>query len=378
LNRSVSIPALGRRGFVAGASTAVALCGCDSQRGPDTGERWISAQGDDEDTYGLVIASADGRVRTLETGFRGHGVAVDPADPNRAVMVGRRPGEYGVVADLTGARVRHRFETVRHRRFGGHGCFTTDGSHFVTAELDVQTAEGTLAIRDARTFELVGEVPTYGIGPHELAPMPDGRTFVVGNGGILTRPETGADKLNLDTMQSTLTYVDLSSGAMVSEHLVAEAKASIRHLAVAEDGTVIAVMQVQRDALQDFEPRPLIAVQAPGGALKVLEDGLELGTVMHDYAGGVAFDERTRRAAVTSPRGNLVAFWDVDTGRLVGQVAFDDVSGVTVSKTEAHFVLSGSGGQVRCIDVDTLEDVSEARVRFEGIRWDNHLLAVSS
>ena len=364
-----------RRDFVAGVSTAVVLpSGCE--QAPPPAERWISAQGDDEDAYGMVIATADGRATTIESGFRGHGLAVDPADPDRVVMVGRRPGSYGIVVDVRRASVVHRFESVPERIFCGHGCFTADGSRFVTTEADVRTAEGTLGIRDSTTFELVAEVPTHGIGPHELAMMPDGETIVIGNGGILTRPETGGDKLNLDTMRSTLTYVDLASGAMLSEHLVPEAKASIRHLAVAEDGTIVAVMQVQRDVVEDSEPRPLIAVHRPGSELEVLEDGIELGTAMQDYAGGVAIDDRTRIAAVTSPRGSLVAFWNFDTGRLLGEVAFDDVSGVAVSPTQRHFILSGSGGQVRHVDIDSLRDVTEARVRFDGVRWDNHMLAV--
>lgn len=374
-----SFPFIGRRGFVAGVSTTAVLpLGCDEDGPQPEVERWISAQGDDEDTYGVVIATADGHATTIESGFRGHGLAVDPTDPRRIVMVGRRPGTYAIVVDLARGSIVHRIETVPQRIFSGHGCFTADGSRFVTTEADVQTAEGTLGIRDATTFELIGEVPTHGIGPHELAMMPDGETVVVGNGGILTTPETGSDKLNLDTMRSTLTYLDLASGAMLSEHRVPEAKSSIRHLAVAEDGTVVTVMQVQRDVIEDSDPRPLIAVHRPGGTLEVLDDGIEIGTAMQDYAGGVAVDDRTRLAAVTSPRGSLVAFWNIDAGRLEGEVAFDDVSGVTVSPSQRHFVLSGSGGQVRHVDVDTLEDVTDARVRFDGVRWDNHMLAVVS
>lgn len=368
-----------RRELMAGGSAiAMSPFGCDEGGSTVEVERWISAQGDDEDSYGIAIATADGRAMTIESGFRGHGLAVDPVDPRRVVMVGRRPGTFAIVVDLARGSIVQRIETVPQRIFSGHGCFTADGSRFITTEADVETAEGTLGIRDAVTFELIGELPTHGIGPHELAMMPDGATVVVGNGGIVTTPATGSDKLNLDTMRSTLTYVDLASGAMNSEHVVPEAKASIRHLAVAEDGTVVTVMQVQRDVLEDSDPRPLIAVLRPGGPLEVLEDGVEIGTAMHDYAGGVAVDDRTRLAAVTSPRGSLVAFWNIDTGRLEGQVAFDDVSGVTVSPTQRHFIVSGSGGQVRHVDVDTLQDITDARVRFDGVRWDNHMLAVFS
>ncbi|MEM6989937.1 MAG: DUF1513 domain-containing protein [Myxococcota bacterium] len=370
-----------RRRFVAGVgaiAVAPVACGGDLDGGPaGVVERWLSAQGDDEQTYGLVVASAD-EATIITSGFRGHGVAPNPADPNRAVMFSRRPGQYGIVVDLSRGEVLHRFDTSAQRRFAGHGCFTPDAALLLTAEADAQTAEGTIGVRDAETGQLLREIPTHGVGPHELAMMPDGQTVVVANGGILTRPETGADKLNLDTMDSTLAYVDVETGSLVAQARVPEPKASLRHLGIAEDGTVAVAMQIQREALEDGEPRSLIAVHKPGEALEVLLDGIELGLAMKDYAGAIAVDDRSRLAAVTSPRGSLVAFWHLDSGRLKGQVAFDDVSGVAVSKQQPHFVLSGSGGQVRSVDTDTLQDVRDARARFSNVLWDNHMIAVLS
>ncbi|MEM9461954.1 MAG: DUF1513 domain-containing protein [Myxococcota bacterium] len=371
-----SLP-LPRRPFLAGLGAMLAMpvvgAGCDADF---VGERWISAQGADDDTYGLVVAEPGGVATTVKSGFRGHAVALHPADPSRVVMFARRPGRFGIVVDLERVQIVQRFECVAHRRLAGHGCFYADGTRLLTVEADIQTAEGTIAVRDADTLEIVRELDTYGIGPHEAALMPDGRTVVVANGGILTRPETGRDKLNLDTMRSTLAYVDLASGSLLAEERVPEDKASIRHLAVTEDGTVVVAMQVQREALDHTEPRPLVAVQRPGHGLQILEDGLELTTAMQDYAAGVAVDDHSRVAAVPSPRGNLVAFWNIDTGKLVRHLAFDDVSGVALSRDQRRFVLSGSGGQVRLVDADTLAEVEEARERFSDVRWDNHMIVV--
>lgn len=109
--------------------------------------------------------------------------------------------------------------------------------------------------------------------------------------------------------------------------------------------------------------------------MQALQDGLELAAAMRDYGGSVAVDARSRTAAVTSPRGDLVGFWDIDTGALRGHYAFDDVCGVAVS-TDSTFVLSGSNGQVRSVDATTLADARDARERFDGVRWDNHMIAL--
>lgn len=370
------IPLHGRRQFIIGLGALAAMptgCSDDPPR-----EIWVSAEGDDDDGYGIVAAGPDGVIATVESGFRGHAVAQRPDDPRRVIMFGRRPGMYGIDVDVVRGRIVGRFECAPDRRLQGHGCFTPDGALLLTAEADVETGQGKIGVRDAATFETVRELDTGGIGPHEIGLMPDGETLVVANGGILTRPETGAEKLNLDTMSSSLTYLDLATGERVAEERVPEQKASIRHLSICADGTVVVAMQVQREALDHEEIVPLAAVHAPGGALEVLDDGLDLVSVLEDYAGSIAVNERSRTAAVTSPRGNLVAFWNIDSGKLVGHHAFDDVCGVAISGDERHFVLSGSGGQVRVVDASTLVESRDARERFDGIRWDNHMITIVS
>lgn len=337
------------------------------------GPLWASAQGAIEGTFELVVAGPQGVVARFASDVRGHGLATHPAVPTRVVMFGRRPQRTGLVADLERG-VLGTFSSPAGRHHVGHGCFDADASRLLVAEADDVTGQGTIAVLDAQSLERIDEFDTHGIGPHEVVLLPDGETLAIANGGLVTAPG-GRDPINLETMQSSLTHVDVATGTLRGTFTVPESKASIRHLAVGSDGAIVAVMQIQRDALDDVDPRPLIAVQQPGEALVPLDDGLELGTAMVDYAGGVALDELTRTAAVTSPRGNLVAYWNVDSGRLVGTDRFDDVSGVTVSSGLARFVLTGSSGQVRHTDVETLDEQPEERQQLDAL-WDNHLRAL--
>lgn len=366
---------LRRRDLVLGlGALAAAPLGCDDEA-PFTGELWASAQGSEPGSFELLVASSQGVHARFESEVRGHGLAVNPAAPERIVMFGRRPERLGILADLISGEVVGRFECPSGRHLTGHGCFSGDGSRLFVAEADLVTGEGTIAVFDATTLARTGEFSSHGIGPHEVALMPDESTLVVANGGLVTEPD-GRDPVNLDTMRSSLVYVDTESGELLGEHTVPESKASLRHVAVSADGTVTVVMQIQREALADQEPRPLIAIHRPGGALEPLEDGLELGTAMDDYAGAVAVDDVSRVAAVTSPRGNLVGYWHLDTGLSLGVQRFDDVSGVALSSDGSRFVLSGSGGQLRQTDTATLEEQPEARARFSDVRWDNHLLTL--
>ncbi len=357
-------------------AAAVTSIGC-GEGGRGTGELWASAQGAEPGSFELVIASASGVHARFASEVRGHGLAADPTDPARVVMFGRRPECVGIACHVDSGEVAGRIECANGRHMTGHGCFSQDGSRLFVVEADNTTGEGTIAVLDGDTFGRLGEFSSHGVGPHEVALMPGGNVLAVANGGLITEP-TGREPINLATMRSSLVFVDVDSGELRSEHTVAESKASLRHLAVARDGVVTVVMQIQREALADTQPRALVAVHRPGGELESLEDGLELGTAMDDYAGAVAVDDVSRVAAVTSPRGNLVAFWHLDTGASLGVQRFDDVSGVALSADGTRFVLSGSGGQLRQTDIATLQEEPDARARLDDVRWDNHLLTLAT
>lgn len=365
---------LTRRAILGGSGALlVAPVGCE---GDDVwSPRFASAHGDTDGAYALVVADAEGIRARFASEVRGHGLAVHPLNRDLAVMFARRPGRVGIVGDLRSGEVVGRFEAPEDRHQAGHGCFSADGSMLYVVEAESVSGRGVIAVLDAATLQRRGEFDTHGLGPHEVLLMPDGVTLAVANGGLVTAPGE-RDPINLDTMQSSLVYLDASSGELLSQHTVLESKASLRHLAVADDGTIAVAMQVQRDALDDSEPRPLVAVQRPGEPLRALDDGLELGTAMEDYAGAVAVDSSSRIAALTSPRGNLVAFWDLDSGASKGVQTFADVSGIALSSDGSAFVLTGAGGQIRQTDSSSLEELPDARSQFDGVRWDNHLVAL--
>jgi hypothetical protein len=348
----------------------------ESDDDEEPSELWLSAHGADEASFGLVIAGPSGVAATIPSGFRGHDVTARPQHPTRVMMFGRRPGHEAIEVDLEERRIVRRLALPEGRALQGHGCFTADGVHLVTSEVDVESGRGVLAVRVADSFELVAELDSHGIGPHEIAWMPDGRTLAVANGGLLTK---GEEPVNLDTMRSSLSYVDVSSGELVDEVLFVEPKASIRHLDVCEDGTVVVAMQVQREAMQSTEVVPLVAVHRPGEALVGLSDGIDAIAAMDDYAGSVAvvLEASTQVVGATSPRGNLALFWDVRSGALLGQLELFDVCGIAVSMDADRFIVTGGDAQVRELGVESLALLSRRVGPFPGVRWDNHLFVHS-
>jgi len=90
----------------------------------------------------------------------------------------------------------------------GTGCSRTTASHLFTPEYDYERVRGVLAVRDARDLHIIDELDTHGIDPHEVTWLPDGRSLLGANGGIMTHPRNFRRKLNIPTMDPSLCVID--------------------------------------------------------------------------------------------------------------------------------------------------------------------------
>lgn len=345
---------------------------------------WFSAQGSVPESYGygadlLLNRSGQKQVKRAVglSGFRGHGAAQHPVLSQRVLMFGRRPSTESIEVDLNTGEVTKRFSAQPNRHFFGHGAFSEDGKTLFTVEADLKRNVGVIGIRDAETYQWLGEYDSYGVGPHQMMLMPDGKQLVVANGGILTRPESGRKKLNLETMRSSLAYIDIASGQLNSKWLVPESKASIRHLDVAPDGTVALAMQVQREACQHEKLVALTAVHKPDREIQLFEHPEVVVEQMADYVGSVAIHPHSRIAGFTSPRGDVVGFWNIDSGEFSGYHAMRDVCGIAASKHKSSFVVTNSYGMVHSLDATSIEEHVEQRKHYPSMAWDNHMIALS-
>jgi uncharacterized protein len=369
--KALGIP---RRGFLEGVLAAAAspalLGGCGAQEGA----RWVSSAIDGAGDAGLAWSDPDTDARFVPTGFRGHDVAVHPLRPWEVALFGRRPGQTGAIVDLAQGQVLTTFEASTDHGFQGHGFYTHDGAYLVTTEADLVTGEGWLGLRETDGYRLVGTRPTFGIGPHEALLLPDGDTVAVANGGLLTRPATGREVLNLHTMDSTLAYVSLETGELLEERRVPVPKGSVRHLDAAPEGWVAFGLQVQREAVGHDRVLPLGGLHRRGAEPILFGGPAEATAAMDDYVGSVAVCASLGVIGMTSPRGDVATFWEPETGEALAVHALVDCAGLAAEET--RFVLSSSVGEVRTLDATDLGELRHLRRRFDDVRWDNHLITI--
>lgn len=324
-------------------------------------------------SYSVVILSLDGSiVRELPLEGRGHDIAVDRAT-GETVVFARRPGSFALAFDIHARREPVLFTTPANRHFYGHGTFSRDGKLLYATEHDNETRAGLIGVYDARGgYRRIGEFPTYGIGPHEAILMSDGKTLAVANGGIETHVETGREKLNLDTMEPSLAFVDVTNGRLIGQHKQSRDlhKLSIRHLA--EDASGVVWFGCQWEGA-DADTPDLIGCAGLDKPLRILAPPKPMGATLAGYIGAVAIAGNGRLLAASAPRAGRIVYVDTERSVIVGETLLTDSCGITGASDDSFAMTSGMG----VVQVDAPDHTHLATTTFPGRSFDNHLRIIA-
>ncbi len=358
-----------RRDFLkaAGASFAAALSPGAMHALEATGAVFAAAYQRRDGAYGVAVLSDDRRlVFSTDLPDRGHDVTFDPLS-RRAVVFARRPGTFAVIFDHTKRKHPLTISSAAGRHFFGHGLFSPDGKLLYATENDFENAAGMIGVYDvAGDFRRIGEFPTHGMDPHDMALMPDGRTLAIANGGIETHPDFGRAKLNLSTMKPSLVFVDRIGGDLLERHFLPPElhQLSIRHMDIDAKGTVWFGCQYEGPATE----RPLLVGKAqPGVDLKLLDMPENVISGLRNYVGSVAANPSAGTVAVSSPQGNSLVVIEVQTGSVISSRSLKEVCGIAPDGP-AFMATTGTGEVIDC---------AGKAAHVPDYVWDNHLLRIS-
>ncbi|MEM8576697.1 MAG: DUF1513 domain-containing protein [Pseudomonadota bacterium] len=315
----------------------------------------LSAARAPDGSFHLAGLRRDGTLAfTLPLPARGHAAA---AHPHRAeaVHIARRPGTFAMVIDCAAGTIRHRLAAPKGRHFYGHGAFTADGTTLLTTENDIETGAGRIGIwAVAEGYRRVGDLPSGGIGPHEIIRLPTGG-FAVANGGIRTHPETGREKLNLGTMRPNLAILD-AHGALQEVTDSTPHQSSLRHIAAGPDGAVLCGYQWQGDI---FDAPPMLAIWRDGQLTEI-----DLGPAVHRrmkaYVGSVAWGAQGWSAS--APRGGVI---------VTAGAAHAMPDGCGLAALAGETLVTDGLGQVHALRGAGLE-----RRGTHALAFDNHLVSI--
>ncbi len=318
---------------------------------------------------GFGAGTPDGAI-AVSLPDRGHDIAVAP-DGRTAVVFGRRPGFFAAVIDLDNAMLLTMLESPQGRHFYGHGAFSPDGTLLFATENAYQTGEGRLAIYDARDgFRRVGDWPSYGIGPHDLAVSRDGTALIAANGGVRTHPDHDREKLNLDTMGPSVALIALADGSLIGQARPPQDwhQLSTRHVWVAPDGRIAVGMQWEGDP---FEMVPLVATWDGRGELFLCDEGEPANLALKGYTGAIAFDPTGTIIAATSPQGHSAGIWRAHDLTPLSSIPVPEVCGLCPGAAPETFVMSSALGGLWSVDANGTQHALAQEIPAR--LWDNHL-----
>jgi len=343
--------------------------------GGAAGWRYLAARKRGQAFEAVVVDDRGDDVHALSLPDRGHSFAIDAAR-RRAVAFGRQPGFFATMLDLDGRRAPTRLALAAGRHFFGHGVFVDGGRLLLATANDFEAGRGVLSVYDSSaqcsgsgSGSLIAEFETGGVGPHEVVALSGTNLVVVANGGLLTHPDFGKMPLNLESMQSSLAYVDITNGEVVDVvSLPPELRQlSIRHLVVDKKGSVWFGCQYMGPA---SDTPALVGCHTPGQALKMFAGPPDILRRLRHYVGSVAIDAAGAVVATSSPVGGLVVYWDTETGNVLGTTELVDGCGVAPAKGGGFVISSGSGAMLRAAPGNMARPTRPAST---ALAWDNHL-----
>lgn len=289
----------------------------------------------------------------------------------QAVFFARRPGTHLYVVDLVEGRIIQTVAATSQRHFYGHGCVSHDGRYLFASENAYDKQIGCIGVYDVFDhFRRIDELPSGGIGPHQIQWLSDQKTLVVANGGILTHPSRGRKKLNLSSMRPSLAYIESRSGHLVDEFLPPHHQQSIRHLDVSATDTVMIGIQFEGNPTQQL---PL--AYSHSGEPELLPFRAE----SHDwqrhkqYIGSVCTDPSGSELLLSSPRGGIVSHWNVQQHRLRTIHTQRDGAGLAFAPKRSEFYASNGLGQITALTHDSSGQLKRTPYYFPHRSWDNHI-----
>ena len=341
------------------------------------------------DSLGMMIASCSNhfdqhyvamvRLETLEYKLtpikqRGHALAINPEQISHAVLASRRPGNILSLLDVDHGEILTQVSCRSNRHLYGHCSFSKNGKLVLTTENDYEKDAGIISIRDGQTLKLIDEIPSFGIGPHDLAFMPDEKTIVVANGGILTHPDTGRRKLNLNQMKPSLAYIDIKYAKLIDQYYLPDPKLSIRHIDVNTLGEVGIATQDQAEYESSANQTSLIALHSNKNYQpELIKLPTQTTRALNRYTADFCFDSHSKTALVSSPRGNCVLVINTNNQELIDRLPISQPSAIALTRDQQYFVVSTAKGGIHFIDVKTSKLMSGMTKHLPNIQWDNHM-----
>lgn len=339
---------------------------------------YLSSANSGDSSYILGI-DLSGKIHfRTNVSVRCHGISKNPKLPSQVVVYPKRPGYLAYVLDTNTGEILKEFSTQTGRYFYGHGTFSSDGNFLYSSENDFNLKRGLISVRETNNFKVVDEIPSGGLGPHDIINIPGSIYIGIANGGIFEHPTEGdaRKKLNISSMDPSLAIIDPLNKSILEVIKPKDHLLGIRHLSIEQDKIFSAIQYEGQDLINS----PLVSV-TKGSTLEFYLLPKELQLKAKGYALSIATSPSI--VGVSFSKGDFVGFWDTRTKKYLGTFNIKGPGGVSLSHDKTSFIISAENGEVHSIlesKISTSETgiIRDSKLIYSSsdMLWDNHIKAI--
>lgn len=317
----------------------------------------------------LIRDLESGDQKEIDLGFWAHSVASHPTNSDLCVAIGKKSPSLLFFDSAKGTQIAE-VTAPKDRLFYGHGVFDQElDLLYVTAfelvedkkhllfdfknHFESKTA-GYILIINTKTFDVVGEISSYGHSPHDIVSPDGGKTLIVTNEGYWPKE------------RSALAVIDSRSKGLLKiiDGYESEERLEFDHLALSPKRSMLFVEgNIWRN--EKALASKLFAVDLSTHEIRKAHIPESIEQEVRNELLSLCFDSQGKTLAVTCPLHHVVIFIDATSGKFIKKLNLKFPTGVALSMDGEHFVFSAHG-QLKFVNANTLAvDESKTQVSFK-------------
>lgn len=272
----------------------------------------------------IIINLTQTEKRVIDTPFLPHGIYIDPNNKYR-VYCFEKNGSNACEIDLQKKDIVRHLHAETNQFFSGHASFSKDGETLYCIEINKDEHQGSISVRDTKTFTTTHQLPTLGLSPHDC--QLKNNALTISNTG---RSESGFH-------QPSLVSIDLKTEKLIERVKLDNKKLNCGHFKITDNNTIIASAPI--DTNNNNLPGGISIRQHNEAVVTMTEPDIVIKR-MTGEALGIEINIKNQIAVVTHPEANLLTFWSIKDKKILKAYGFENPRGVSQTLDKKSFVVS--------------------------------------
>jgi hypothetical protein len=289
----------------------------------------------------IVINLTQTEKRVIETTFLPHCIYINPNNKYR-VYCFEKNGSNACEIDLQTEEVVRHLHTGTNQLFSGHASFSADGKTIYCVEVNVDTLQGSINVRETETFHSTLQLPTLGLSPHDCQ-LKD---------SVLTVSNTGRSSSGFH--HPSLVRIDLTTEKLIERVKLDNNSLNCGHFHISDNEDII-IASAPLDKDNKGASGGISFHQQNGTTITMTEPDVVIKR-MTGEALGIQINKKHQITAITHPEANLLTFWSTKDKKIIKAFGFDNPRGISQTLDQKNFVVSY--GNKPAMALITIEDLS--------------------